>query len=497
MMTLIKNGLVYDGSGGPPVKRDLLVQGDLIVRIGNLPKVRAERTIDAAGRAVVPGFIDVDTYSDASGTLFSDPLQEDFLAQGVTTIVGGNSGESLAPYARHETSFTAKWAASSQNRNWRSVRELFGALRGRGFGANFGTLIGLATLRRALVGPETRDMTRAELAAACAMLSEGLRAGALGLSADLSHPNQRPVPRHELLAFMGVVARAKGVFVARVRDPQENVEDSVREIVRLAEETGANAELSNLVPREGFARHYEAALAVVEGHRGAVRVGFDTAPFSERIVLVTDLLPAWAREDDVRALAATLAFPNARKRILAFVRRFPPERVRVFSVPESVRFLEGRTMARLAESFGMSPEEAVLKVMELSRMEAMCLVGDVCADVADAFLRSPSSVLSLGGGSGRRPARSPKSRPVFPPSLVAAAVADGRMPLEEAVRKFASAPAERYGLDRRGSLREGSYADIAVLDGSAPSHVFVNGSLAFENGTPTGRRAGRAVARRR
>ena len=129
MATIIKNGLVYDGSGDAPVKTDVVIQEGQIARIGNFSNAKADKVIDATGAIVTPGFIDVNTYTDQYGTLFSDPHQTPFIKEGITTVIGGNCGESLAPFARPALDFSAHWKGVETNKDWDSMGRFFHALK--------------------------------------------------------------------------------------------------------------------------------------------------------------------------------------------------------------------------------------------------------------------------------------------------------------------------------------------------------------------------------
>lgn len=183
MTILIRNGLVYDGSGEPPQKQDVFVRGKRITRLGNLSKINADINIDANGAMVTPGFIDINSTSDHYLSLFYEPYQEDFVRQGVTTAIGGNCGVSLAPLMDGSLASIDTWGNPSRiNINWRSVKEFLSLLAKRGLGVNFGTLAGYETVRRAITKDELRDLTDSEIEAFKEILKRAFNEGAFGLS---------------------------------------------------------------------------------------------------------------------------------------------------------------------------------------------------------------------------------------------------------------------------------------------------------------------------
>ncbi|MEK7086683.1 MAG: aminoacylase, partial [Patescibacteria group bacterium] len=180
---LIKNGLIYDGSGCEPLKADILVRGERIASIGNFGKRRADKTIDAQGAIVAPGFIDINSECDHSFGIFLEPYQENHIKQGVTTVIGGNRGISLAPVSRAALDFMRNWLGSFPvNVNWHSVKDFLRVLQKRGLGVNFGTVVGSATIRQSVVGDRNRDLTDNEIELCKNILSRSLDDGAFGFS---------------------------------------------------------------------------------------------------------------------------------------------------------------------------------------------------------------------------------------------------------------------------------------------------------------------------
>ncbi|MEK7089852.1 MAG: D-aminoacylase, partial [Patescibacteria group bacterium] len=164
MSTLIKNGLVYDGSGTAPIKRDILIHGKYIAKIGTLSREHADLVIDVGGASVMPGFIDVTSHSDHYMSLFYEPYQEDFIRQGITTIIGGNCGVSLAPLLTGSLESVREWGSEhGTNVSWYSIKEFLQMLSKRKLGINFGTLVGHTSIRRALTQNKFRDLTEEEL----------------------------------------------------------------------------------------------------------------------------------------------------------------------------------------------------------------------------------------------------------------------------------------------------------------------------------------------
>src|SRR3989344_6795439 len=181
---LIKNGTVFDGLGMPAFRADIAIKDDKIEKVGFLGEPSAKTTIDAEGLYVIPGIIDINNASDRYWTLFDHPNLESHLYQGVTTIIGGNCGSSLAPLTTGNIILNIqKWADVSRiNVNWFTVKEFFEETKKRKLLLNFGSLIGHSTLRRDIVGDEFRKLTEKEFSQMRELLEKGLQEGALGFS---------------------------------------------------------------------------------------------------------------------------------------------------------------------------------------------------------------------------------------------------------------------------------------------------------------------------
>ena len=247
-MLLIKGGNIIDGTGKPAYKADVLVSQDKISAIGVFPKKEGVPVIDALGLNVVPGFIDVNTNVDHDLSLFSDPVQSRYLLQGVTTLIGGHCGSSLAPLLYGSLESIRKWANPDQiNVNWRSVKDFLATLAVRKIGVNFGTLVGHGTVRRALIGEDKRDLTDNELAVFENILTKALEEGALGLSTGLGYSHSNSVPYSEIKTLAKIVAKFDGVYSTHLRD-EDNLEKSIQEIIELTKEVRLNAIISHLRP---------------------------------------------------------------------------------------------------------------------------------------------------------------------------------------------------------------------------------------------------------
>lgn len=501
-MILIKSAQIIDGTGKPPYRADVLLKNDRISAIGDFPEKSADKVIAAAGMYLSPGFIDVQSSADHYLGLFTNPSQDDFLLQGVTTAFGGHCGSSLAPLLYGTLESIRKWTNPNQvNVNWHTVGEYLNVLGGLKLGINFGTLIGHSTIRRALIGETLRDLTDSELQVFCSEVAKGLKEGAFGFSTGLSYIHSHGTPFHEVKVLLEEVKKFGGVYATHIRNERENVVDAVREAIQMAKETGVPTIVSHLRPLLGFEKKYEEALRELELAARDLNLHFDTYPFDTSVVAAYTLLPPFARQGNLEAMTAAIANPVNRERLLKDLRGLKGDNVTIADA-SMLEAANGKTLKEFAENRGLSVPEALLAIMELTRMRAVVFVRDINLSAAIENAMNEFALISANsGGLGNRSKMIKNERflRTFPRFLE---IVEERkaMSLEAAVARLTSAPAKKFGLIQRGIVAEGAFADLVVFERSgdnrvAMRHVFVNGAHAVDNGSVTSSRGGRVLRR--
>ncbi|MDP3947216.1 MAG: hypothetical protein Q8Q41_00800, partial [bacterium] len=311
---LIKGVQIVDGTGRPPFRGDVFVKDKKISAIGSFGNKDADTVIDGMGAYAAPGFIDVNTDSDHYLTLFTNPAQREFVFQGVTTVIGGHCGASLAPLLYGTLESIRKWADPNQvNVDWHTMGEFLDVLSKKRIGVNFGTLVGHATIRRALIGEAFRDLTLNELKVFAQVVDRAIGEGALGLSTGLGYAHSNRVPPSEIVKLLGVVAGHNGVYATHLRDEGLGLVSSVRETIAAAEKTNVKTVVSHFRPLLGFEKEYDEALRVIEG--APVGVRFDCYPFATSSLALYTLLPPWARDGGLEVMLSHVKTPAVRERI--------------------------------------------------------------------------------------------------------------------------------------------------------------------------------------
>lgn len=494
---LVAGGTVVDGTGAPRVRADVAVRGDRIVRVdpAGIPRDSAARVIDARGLVVAPGFVDV--HAHVATAIADYPLAENFVRQGVTTILA---------------------TLHAQDQPW-PLGAYAGALRSA---PNVGFFAGHNWIRTRVLGLADRAPTAAELAHMTALVDSSMAEGALGLSTGLEYVPAAYSAPEEVVALARAAARGGGIFVTHMRDEGPGVLRSVHETLRVAREAGIPAQISH--HKVSGARQFgwsARTLAAVDSARAAgLDVTLDVYPYTAFSTVSDVLLPAWALAGGAEAFARRAADPATRARIEREAERIFPEQAG--AGPASVQFREvpaapafaGRTLADYVRSLGRAPTVAngVRAVVDLQRRGGFVAIYHAM-DEADverilrhpwAMVDSDGDLVGLGVGWPH-----PRSYGAFP-RVLARYVRERRvLTLEQAVRKMTELPARRVGQADRGVVRAGAFADLVAFDPERVRdvatytdphhfavgvvHVVVNGVPVLERGAMTGRTPGRAL----
>lgn len=498
MTTLIKNILLIDGSGQAAVKADVLIKNERIAAIGLFPRYQADTVIDGIGAYLAPGFIDSNTNSDRYLTIFSNPQQRHFLLQGITTIIGGQDGLSLAPLLYGSLDLQKFWADPHRiNVDWHTLKELLRVLRRRSLGVNFGTFVGHSTLRHTIIGDDFRDLTAKELDVLQYLLTAAMRDGAFGVSFDLQSPVAALTPAKEIRLILETVERYRGVATFRIRsgsdmtvygdDAKDQFPSAVSEIIHLSKETSARVLIGNFSPPHGFEHLYRNAIELIEEQAAVADVHFSLHPFDHSIVPISSFLPLWAQRGGTRAVLQHLASPDLASKIASDMANLSVEDSIIHDAP-GFDYLVGKTLRSLGADRGTELPTTLIDLMRLTKLRASLVYkGLSLAEFNRALLSDRSLIVSAGASFEEQQSRTrlhlfADAMPVY----LGKVLADKVISLEAAIAKITGAPAQRLGLKQRGFVREGYFADLVLFRDSHIESVFVNGAMAVRDGACTG-----------
>ena len=395
---LIKNGLVYDGEGNPAVKKNILVQKQKIVRLGSFSKRRVDQVIDATGAIITPGFIDINTDADHYLTLFSEPNQEDLIKQGITTIIGGNCGSSLAPLIDGSLVSVRKWGDLSQiNINWHSVSEFLTMLARRGLGVNFGTLIGHSTIRRALIGDTARDLSFSELEVFQKIITQSFEEGAFGFSTGLGYLHARYVPLHEIIELAKTTAQHHRVYATHLRNVTNKLQESVKETIEIAQKTGVNLEISHFQPLKDFTDDYQKAKDLIQKESTQSRINFDCYPFETTTKPIYTFLPEWIQEKKLEVMLDHINNQHFEERLIKYFSKLSLSQIIIGHTHASLNFLTGKSLKEFAANNNLSLAKSFLKLMRVTRLKVICLYKEVDLRLLEKFMVSPNAIIASNG----------------------------------------------------------------------------------------------------
>lgn len=505
MTTLIKNILLVDGSGQPAVKADVLIKNEKIAAIGSFPRYQADTIIDGVGAYLAPGFIDINTHSDRYLTLFTDPGQEHFLRQGITTIIGGQDGVSLAPLLYGSLDLQRFWTDPYRiNVDWHSIKEFLGVLGRRSLGVNFGTLVGHSTVRHAIIGNDFRDLTVKEMGVFQYMIEQALRDGAFGVSFDLQSPIASLTPAKEIKAALELVESYKGLAAFKIRsgsdtsvharDVGDHIVPAVAEIVNLAKETGVRVQLSNFCALKGFEQEYQKALDVIEENAAVADVYFSMHPFAHTVVPIVSFLPTWAQRGGVEAIIANLQTLDVAAKIALELADIP-DSVVIHDVP-GFDYLVGKTLGELGDDRGTVMPETLLELMRTTKLRATLAYENLSLEGFErAVIRDRATIVSSGMSfeDGRRRSHYAEFSTQAIPTFLRGVGTENAISVESAVRKITGVPAQRIGVKGRGFIREGYFADLVLFRDATIEAVFVNGAIAIRDGEYTNSLSGKVL----
>ncbi|MDI6820828.1 MAG: amidohydrolase family protein [Patescibacteria group bacterium] len=484
MTILIKNGLIYSGLDEPPVKKDILIQGKKITHLGDFSKKKADRIIDASQKTVTPGFIDINTSSDHFLSIFTEPYQEDFVKQGVTTIIGGNCGISLAPIIRGSLYFIDKWTETSVvNINWQSLGEFLGFFEKRKLGLNFGTLVGHSTIRRIITQGKFRDLTDHEIELFKKILKNSFDQGALGLSSGLSFAHSKKVPFYEIEVLAKIAAESGRIYATHLRDYENKLLESIEETLNLSRKTKANIEISHFQPIKNFSQLYEKAIEIINKESANNYINFDVYPFESSSKDLYALLPKWLQNGSLDDMFKIVISPWLNNILLEHFIQFIEKDIVIEHIVDSrFKFLEGKTINEFAENQQLKISEAILKLMKLTHLRATISLKDVdCSILEKLIAKSGSIIASNARALGPKDLKFKRHNWTFP-TFIKLILDKKIISFEKAIVKITSLPAKKLNISKRGVIKEGYYADINILNNEVPETVLINGQIVFDHG---------------
>jgi N-acyl-D-amino-acid deacylase len=525
---ILRGGTVYDGAGGRPVVADVAIRGDEVAAVGDLRGAKGRREIDAKGRAVAPGFINM--LSWACDSLLADGRSQSDIRQGVTLEVFGE-GFSFGPCTPALKAEMVKFQGDIRyDITWDTLGGFLETLERRGVSCNVASFVGAATVRECVVGFGDRAPSRAELDRMRNLVERAMVEGALGVGSALIYAPGSYAQTDELVALCEAAGRHGGMYISHMRSEGDRLLESIDELIDIARRAKVPAEIYHL-KMAGQANWGKRALALrrIEAARASgIRVTADIYPYIAGATGLDASMPTWVQAGGLDAWIARLKDPATRARVVReiaapgrgwenlYQAAGSAQNVLLVAFKNDIlKPLTGKTLAEVAKLRGKAPEEVIvdLVIEDGSRVGTIYFVmdeGNLREELKQPWVSIGSDEGSLAPeGVFLKSNPHPRAYGSFARVLARYVREQRVIPLEEAVRRMTSLPAENLKLDRRGRLKAGYFADVVVFD---PDHVgdhatydkphryatgvetvLVNGVIVLDGGQHTGKKPGRVV----
>jgi N-acyl-D-amino-acid deacylase len=525
---VIRNGHIIDGTGSPWYSGDVGIRDGRIAAIGVLAGAPAKKTIDAGGRVVAPGFIDMLGQSDL--TILVDPHLPSKIFQGITTEITGEGG-SAAPL--NDSIIAADRPYYDRLKitpDWRTFAQYFARLERQGIGINMAHFVGATQVRRMVLGDHNRTPDAAQLEQMRELVRQAMEEGAVGVSTSLQYPPAPYAKTEELIALAAEASKHGGIYATHLRSEGDEILPALDEAIRIGREGRIPVEIWHLkaAGKGNWGRMPRIVAKIDSARRAGVDIAADTYAYPAWFNSLSAMVPPWAHDGGTAKLIQRLGDPAARKRIRRDMetpgswennswQEIPgPESILIGAVqnPKLVPF-QGKTLADVAKSRGADPIDALLDLLvEDQAYTFVAVFGMSEPDVALALVQPWVSINNDSQGTSPdgllgRDHPHPRAYGTFPRIIRKYVRDEKRLTLEDAIRKFTSLAAQRMRLTDRGVLKVGLWADMVVFDPkqvrdlatfAKPNQlsvgmqwVLVNGIPVIADGKATGALPGRVL----
>ena len=525
---VIRNAHIIDGTGSPWYSGDVGIRDGRIVAIANLAGAPANRTIDALGRVVAPGFIDMLGQSEL--TILVDARVPSKIYQGITTEI---TGEGTSPAPLNDFIVQADnlmYEHYGIHADWKTFREYFARLEKQGIGINLASYIGATQVRRMVIGDEDRAASPAELDQMKALVRQAMEEGARGVSTSLEYAPAPYASTEELIALAGESAKYGGLYATHMRNESDAIIPALNEVARIAREGNTPVEIWHIkvAGKKNWGRMPEVVAFIEKARAAGLDIEADTYAYTAWNNTLSAFIPPWAHDGGNARLIERLKDPATRERIRKDMmtpstswdnewQEIPgPEAILISSVLEpKLHDLQGRRISEIAKMQGKDPIDTICDLLiEDHGATSVSVFGMQESDVELALKQPWVSVDNDAEGTSPegilgRDHPHPRAYGTFPRVLAKFVREEKLLTLPDAIRKFTALPAQRMRITDRGVLKEGMWADVVVFDPEkvhdvatfdnpnqfsvGMDYVLVNGELVIDNGKMTSALPGKVL----
>ena len=525
---IIRGGTVYDGTGAEPRQIDVAIRGDRIAGLGDFKSAKAKTVLDAKGLAVAPGFINMLSWSTES--LIQDGRSQSEIRQGVTTEIMGE-GESMGPVNdRVREHMLRAQADSKYDIKWNTLAEYLQYLEKRGISCNVASFIGATTIREYVIGFEDKPPTPEQLDQMRDLVRKEMEAGALGIGTSLIYPPAFYAKTDELIELCKIAANYQGKYISHMRSEGNQLFEALDELLRIARKANIPAEVYHIkaAGQKNWSKEGELLARIERTQKEGLNVRADMYTYTAAGTGLDACLPPWTEDGGYPALFKRLRDPATREKIKAEVKidsdkwenlylaaGSPDKILLVGFKSDKLKPLTGKTLADVAKMRGKDPIDTMMDLIAEDESRIGTIYFVMSEDNVKKEVVKPW--ISFGSDEASQAPEPPftKSNP-HPRAygnfarVLGKYVRDEKvLPMKEAIGRLSGLPATNLGLDHRGFLKEGMFADVVVFDPATivdratfdkphqyaigMKHVFVNGVQVIKDGEHTGAKPGRAL----
>ena len=525
---VIINGHIIDGTGSPWYSGDIGIREGRIAAIGNLSAAARQHTVDAKGKVVAPGFVDMLGQSET--TILVDPRLPSKIYQGITTEITGEGGSAAPLNDTIIANDRPGYAHYKINPDWRTFRQYFSRLEKQGMGINLASYVGATQVRRMVLGDADVQPTTEQLEKMKALVRDAMRDGAVGVSTSLMYAPAPYAKTDELIALASEASKFGGIYATHMRNESDSVLEAIDEAVRIGREAHIAVEIWHfkVAGKANFGRMPELVARVDKARSEGVDVEADTYAYTAWFNSMSAFVPAWAHDGGDAKLIERLADPATRARIRKDMETpskdwdnewdeiSSPQDVMISVVQNpALKKFQGKRLTEVAKAWNKDPMDALFDFLIEDKAFTDCAVFGMSEPDVALALQQPwvsvdndSSGTSPEGLLGEEHPH-PRAYGTFPRILRKYVREEKKLTLEEAIRKFSALPAQRMRLTDRGVLKLGMWADAVVFDpetvrdlatfddpnrlSEGMEDVLVNGVPVIENGKMTGALPGKVL----
>ena len=525
---VITKGHIIDGTGSPWYSGDIGIREGRIAAIGNLTAAPRKQTIDAAGKVVAPGFIDMLGQSEL--TILVDPRLPSKIYQGITTEITGEGGSAAPLNDAIIKSEHSSYEHYGITPDWRTLKQYFSRLEKQGMGINLASYVGATQVRRMVLGDDDKQPTPQQLDEMKSLVVRAMKEGAVGVSTSLEYAPAPYAKTDELIALATEAAKFGGVYATHMRSESDSVLNSIDEALRIGKEANIPVEIWHIkvAGKKNWGRMPEVVNKINAARAAGMDITADTYAYPAWFNSMSAFIPPWAHDGGDEKLIARLQNPTDRARIQKDMltpstdwdnewQEIPgPESVLIGVVQNPALLpLQGKTLADIAKLWNKDPIDALCDLLIQDKaFTYVAVFGMSEPDVALALQQSwvaidnDSSGTSLEGILGKEHPH-PRAYGTFPRILRKYVREEKKLTMEDAIRKFSALPAQRLRLSDRGVLKAGMWADVTIFDpatvrdlatfekpnqlSEGMEYVLVNGAPVIEKGKMTGALPGKVL----